>query len=486
MPFRFSSYLRPNSAHRSFAAASVDSPIDAGRLAAHGAILAWFGVLSAWLFYGGLPPTVAEFIAGDWLGFGLLAIVLAATAFIPWPVWRALIKGSGYTWIFALGIAVLACVAGNLGRLLWYPSGKITFGLVGLLLKPFLAVTIANSATMELGTSKFSVEIAPQCSGFEGAGLMLIFGIVWLAISRRDFRFPQAWLLVPAGIAAAYLLNGVRLAALIMIGDAGFGSIALGGFHSQAGWIAFNALALAFAVGARRLPWFALRRPIAIASVAAGSSPSAGVQRNSVAPFLVPFLAILAASMLSRAGSAGFEWLYPLRFFAAGAVIWSFRSEYRKLDWRCTWLGPAIGAAVFVLWIALDSTGSSNPVTAAALGSAGPVARFGWIAIRAVAAIVTVPIAEELAFRGFLLRRIVSSDFETIDPRRVTIIAVAASSLAFGLMHGDRWVAGAIAGAAYAFAYRYRARIGDAVIAHAVTNALLAAWVITRGAWGLW
>jgi len=263
-------YLRPNSVHRSFAAASIDSPIDAGRLAAHGAILSWFGVLSAWLFYGGLPQTVAEFIAGDWLGFGLLAIVLAATAFIPWPVWRALIKGSGYTWIFALGIAVFACVAGNLGRLLWYPSGKITFGLVSFLLKPFVAVTIANSAAMELGTSKFSVEIAPQCSGFEGAGLMLIFGIVWLVISRRDFRFPQAWLLVPAGIAAAYLLNGVRLAALIMIGNAGFGSIALGGFHSQAGWIAFNALALAFAVGARRLPWFALRRPIAVASVAAG------------------------------------------------------------------------------------------------------------------------------------------------------------------------------------------------------------------------
>jgi CAAX prenyl protease-like protein len=97
-----------------------------------------------------------------------------------------------------------------------------------------------------------------------------------------------------------------------------------------------------------------------------------------------------------------------------------------------------------------------------------------------------VPIAEELAFRGFLLRRIVSSDFESIDPRRVTAIAIAASSLAFGVMHGDRWLAGAIAGAAYAIAYRYRARIGDAVIAHAVTNALLAAWVISRGAWGLW
>jgi hypothetical protein len=33
---------------------------------------------------------------------------------------------------------------------------------------------------------------------------------------------------------------------------------------------------------------------------------------------------------------------------------------------------------------------------------------------------------------------------------------------------------------------RRRGRIGEAVAAHAVTNALLAVWVIARGQWGLW
>jgi CAAX prenyl protease-like protein len=100
--------------------------------------------------------------------------------------------------------------------------------------------------------------------------------------------------------------------------------------------------------------------------------------------------------------------------------------------------------------------------------------------------VVTVPIAEELAFRGFLMRRLVSADFESVDWRRWAFFPVLISSVAFGLLHGDRWLAGTIAGVLYAAALRWRGRIGDAVAAHAVTNALLAAWVLISGHWGLW
>ena len=465
--------LRPSSAYCKASLAFPDTPVDCGRFAAHGAVLAWFGVLSAWLFSSSLPPVVADFIAGDWIAFGLIAIVLAATAFVPFATWKAIVLGSGKTWIASLAVAIFACVAGSLGRQLWHPSGKLTFGLVKVLLAPFAHGLIANPATMELGTGRFSVEIAPQCSGFEGAGLMLIFASAWLAFSRRDFRFPQAFVLVPVAVAAAYLLNGVRLAALILIGDAGAPGIALGGFHSQAGWIAFNVLAIGFALGARRIPWVAAPRPIPVAPAAAAQS-----HRNPVALYLAPFLAILAASMVARAASSGFEWLYPLRFLAALATLWIFRAELKKIDWRCTWLAPAVGAGVFALWIALDGGGSSD-AAAGALNSGAPAVRIGWIVIRALAASLTVPIAEELAFRGYLLRRFVSADFENIDPRKITWFALAASSLLFGAVHGNQWLAGSLAGAAYALAYRYRSRIGDAVVAHAVTNALLAAWVIS-------
>jgi exosortase/archaeosortase family protein len=47
-----------------------------------------------------------------------------------------------------------------------------------------------------------------------------------------------------------FLLNAVRIAALILIGNSGARQIALGGFHLQAGWIAFNGVALVFSVAA--------------------------------------------------------------------------------------------------------------------------------------------------------------------------------------------------------------------------------------------
>ena len=103
-----------------------------------------------------------------------------------------------------------------------------------------------------------------------------------------------------------------------------------------------------------------------------------------------------------------------------------------------------------------------------------------------VAAILTVPIAEELAFRGFLIRRLISGDFDELSPRQYTYVGVLVSSVAFGLLHGDRWLAGTLAGLIYALAYLRRGRIGDAVVAHATTNALLAACVLLGGKWDLW
>ena len=52
-------------------------------------------------------------------------------------------------------------------------------------------------------------------------------------------------------------------------------------------------------------------------------------------------------------------------------------------------------------------------------------------------------------------------------------------------MHG-RWLAGTLAGMAYALAYNSRGELADAMVAHAVTNALIAATVLLTGAWGLW
>jgi CAAX prenyl protease-like protein len=141
------------------------------------------------------------------------------------------------------------------------------------------------------------------------------------------------------------------------------------------------------------------------------------------------------------------------------------------------------------VWLTLDLLlvkQGNDAAAGLALASASQSARIFWIACRALGAVITVPIAEELAFRGFLIRRIVSPAFLSVERQSVTLLPVLISSIAFGVLHGDRWLAGALAGLLYAFAYLRRGKIGDAVAAHATTNALLAGYVLLWGKWSLW
>lgn len=458
-------------------------PIARGYFAAHVASMVLTGALTFALFKTPIAGVQADLIAVSWLVAGAAAIAFGGFAVVPLAQWIQMIRGTGYLWLYMSSAVVAACVVGNYGRSLWRPMGRLTFSLVEGLLRLVASGVTADPVKMMIGTGNFKVEIADQCSGFEGAGLILAFGVVWLLLFRKECRFPQALLLVPAGVVVIYLLNAVRIAALVLIGSAGARDIAVGGFHSQAGWIAFNVVALGFSVAARRMPYFTLNPP------RGGITPSTDVASdNPTAAYLIPFLVILGAGMFAGALSGTFEWLYPLRFFAAAIALWVFRARYSTLDWRVGWLGPAIGAAVFLAWIGLDRVLSVPAATAmpGALVASSAAARITWISFRVLAATITVPIAEELAFRGFLMRRLISPDFESVSFTRFTWLALVVSSVLFGALHGSRWPAGIVAGLLYAYAVIRRGRIGEAVVAHATTNALLAGYVLLFGQWQLW
>jgi len=447
-------------------------------LIAHGCMLAVFGWISSAVYSIAPALRYADWIAGSWLAAGIAAIILGALAFIPPKSWLELLRVNNPLWAYALAGAAAACMVGNLSRALWHSASLATLGLTKALLTPFLGAVLTNPATMSIGTTRFHVIIAPECSGLEGVGLMLAFATMWLVVFRRECRFPQSLALVPAAIAASFFLNSVRIAALILIGNAGARQIAIGGFHSQAGWILFNVVAVGFCILVRNAQWFTKRPREAVPT---------GVE-NPSAPYLIPFLAILAAGMIAGAMSGGFEWLYPLRLIAGGAALWFYRQRYRGLNWSFSWVAPLAGMAVCATWVVVNGFADGNskggmPVT---LIYSPSLARLTWIGFRLVAAVITVPIAEELAFRGFLLRRLLSADFEAVLFGRVTFFAVIVSSVIFGILHGGHWIAGTVAGIVFALLVKRRGRIGDAVVAHATANGLLAAYVLLSGNWHLW
>jgi len=68
----------------------------------------------------------------------------------------------------------------------------------------------------------------------------------------------------------------------------------------------------------------------------------------------------------------------------------------------------------------------------------------------------------------------------------VSTLALAISAVAFGAMHGNMWFAGIAAGLAYGSIAKSTGKLGEAVAAHATTNALIAAQVLLAGEWQLW
>jgi len=263
--------------------------------------------------------------------------------------------------------------------------------------------------------------------------------------------------------------------------------MAAGAFHSYAGAILFGVITLGIVA-------FALRSP---ALSNAGERDGAP---NPVAPYLIPLLAMVVTGLVSRAFSHGSNQpLWPLRPLAGLAALAAYLPTYRRLarsqsitppndpgaparaasDVRVSWIAPLVGLLLAGVWVVAELVRGWGIASAPADNSMAA------LATRIATAIVIAPIAEELAFRGFLARRLSIRAFDELAPWRISIAAVVVSSVAFGLLH-QRPVVGTLAGASYALLYRRRGRLADSVVAHSVTNAALVVVAALTGSWDLW
>jgi exosortase E/protease (VPEID-CTERM system) len=453
------------------------SPVRLRWTLAHALLVVCLIPLSYLLYGEDATPLPFAAIVGLWIAIGTGAALSVLAAMAPWRFWRQAAAALGNIWWYAVFAALLSAGAMHLSQRLWGPTATLTFNLVRQVLLPVIPMLSADPTTRILSTGRFAVEVSEICSGLEGVGLMLAFSGAWLFYFRREYIFPRALLLIPAGVAAIFSLNVLRIAALIMIGDAGFPDVAVYGFHSQAGWMAFIAVACGLVLLSRHSAW--LNRT-------AATSATSEMTDNPTAAYLMPLLAILAAGALSRAMSGDFEFFYPLRLVAALAVLASYRHKLAAIDWRWSWRGPAVGAGIFGIWIVCAHFLLPAAAMPEKLAAMCPAWRASWIAGRAAAAIVTVPIAEELAYRGFLMRRLIDADFESVPFRSVGWLPLTVTAVIFGLAHGALWLPGIAAGMAFGLILVRRGSLGEAVAAHVTANALVAASVLGAGQWQLW
>jgi uncharacterized protein len=157
----------------------------------------------------------------------------------------------------------------------------------------------------------------------------------------------------------------------------------------------------------------------------------------------------------------------------------------------------AVGLAVFLIWIGPDALFGpgyrahwlfQNGVTGAAASTIPSAAQrsYWFLTLRASSCALLVPLVEELFWRGWLMRWIVSHHFDKIPLGAYTPMAFWTVALLFASEHGPYWEVGLAAGVIYNW-WMVRTRdLADCILAHAVTNALLSAYVLWAGHWQYW
>jgi len=167
--------------------------------------------------------------------------------------------------------------------------------------------------------------------------------------------------------------------------------------------------------------------------------------------------------------------------------------DFRVLRWVPTLL---VGAAVFVIWIGPDllfpnhrhSVLFENVVLGMDRSSLSEGARGDPVvlAMRVIRSVVIVPIVEELFWRGWMMRWLIDADFRRVPLGAYTAFSFWAVALLFAAEHGPYWDVGLVAGVIYNLWMMRTKSLGDLILAHAVTNACLGAYVIAEGKWEYW
>ena len=213
-------------------------------------------------------------------------------------------------------------------------------------------------------------------------------------------------------------------------------------------------------------------------------------------PYILPFAVFMLLLAAEKYVPFGPAIEYPLRDVILLAVLWAVSRQvielhsYRRLE------TVLIGIAVFVVWIAPDALipGYRHHwlFQNAIVGSIGtpppadvllqPVVLWS----RIFRAVVLVPVIEELFWRAWLMRWLISPQFEKIPLGTYKPLAFWLTAVLFAAEHGSYWEVGLIAGVVYNWWMVRTRSLGDCILMHAVTNACLCGYVVATRHFEYW
>lgn len=189
------------------------------------------------------------------------------------------------------------------------------------------------------------------------------------------------------------------------------------------------------------------------------------------------------------------RWDAPLRVIIMAAVCYVCWPRELPLGPNKPILSIAVGAGVFMLWIAPDvlipgyrqNFLFSNRFWHLQSSLQPGELRSAWVlAWRTIRAVVIVPIVEELFWRAWLMRWVINPDFEKVPLGTYGALAFWLTAILFASEHGPYWDVGLVTGVIYNLWMIRTKSVADCIVMHAITNAILSGYVIATAQWQYW
>lgn len=218
--------------------------------------------------------------------------------------------------------------------------------------------------------------------------------------------------------------------------------------------------------------------------------------KHPAVPYVAPFATFILLLMVEGYLPFGPEIMYPVRFGVVAVVMWLF--SRKVISWRAPQMAGsiALGVVVFLIWIGPDVVwphyrehwlfqnpifGRMKPDAPASLKS-----NVVFLIFRSLGCFVLVPMLEEIFWRGWLARWLIDTDFERIPLGAYTAASFWIGSALFASEHGPYWEVGLVTGMLYNLWMIRTKNLANSIVAHAVTNGLLTAYVLGFDQWRYW
>jgi CAAX prenyl protease-like protein len=217
--------------------------------------------------------------------------------------------------------------------------------------------------------------------------------------------------------------------------------------------------------------------------------------RKATLGYIAPFLAFVGIMAVERVIPLPPAWLYAIRFFVVLILICVLSRPYLSPRASYPAASIGIGIAVFIVWVAPDVLFGyrhhwlfENSLIPSATSTLPPWLKgnLKFIVLRTISSTLLIPVIEELFWRGWMLRWLIDTDFLRVPLGKYVPSAFWIVALLFAFEHGPYWEVGLVAGIIYNWWIIRTGNLADCILAHGVTNGILAAYVLVTGQWQYW